>query len=345
MKFVFGVSHPKHVYMFRYLIEELEKRGKETMVLSVKKDVCLKVARQLGWKTKIIGVHKHGIFKKISYLPLLEFRTLRECIEFSPDVFIAQALPHFAHVSKVLKKKYILLEDTEMVPSLHRITIPFADFIITPSCFRKDFGKKQVRMNSYFELLYLHPNRYSPKRSVVCKELGVRKDDDYFILRFVGWEALHDIGKHGLSVSEIRRVVKLLEKYGKVFITSEKRLPKELETYRRYFHELHDAIAFASLYLGEGGTMATEAAVLGTPSILISPSIAEAGNFIELEKRYGLLFRFKSLKDAMPTLRDVLENLEWYKKEWKRRRKLMLKEKVDAVEWMLEFFEERLESF
>lgn len=59
MKFVFGVSHPKHVYMFRYLIEELEKRGKETMVLSVKKDVCLKVARQLGWKTKIIGVHKH----------------------------------------------------------------------------------------------------------------------------------------------------------------------------------------------------------------------------------------------------------------------------------------------
>jgi predicted glycosyltransferase len=67
-------------------------------------------------------------------------------------------------------------------------------------------------------------------------------------------------------------LVKELEKICKVFITSEGPLPKQLEPYKIHIPPelMHDALYYASLYIGEGGTMASECAVLGTPAIYVN---------------------------------------------------------------------------
>ena len=67
-------------------------------------------------------------------------------------------------------------------------------------------------------------------------------------------------------------------------------------------HEMHHLLAFASLYIGEGATMASEAAVLGTPALYVNP--LDLGYMAEQEERYGLVHRFL---DKGTTADDLLE--------------------------------------
>ena len=58
----------------------------------------------------------------------------------------------------------------------------------------------------------------------------------------------------------------------------------------------------SELYIGEGGTMASEAAVLGIPSIFVNS--LELGYLNELEKKYGLVFNFSDSKKAIGKLKQ-----------------------------------------
>ena len=70
-----------------------------------------------------------------------------------------------------------------------------------------------------------------------------------------------------------------LEKYGKVFITSEVTLPDHLKKYQITIplEKLHDLLYFATLYFGEGSTTAAEAAMMGTPAVYVSSLAGEPG--------------------------------------------------------------------
>ena len=48
------------------------------------------------------------------------------------------------------------------------------------------------------ELCYLHPNYFTPDPHVL-NMLGVKRNEKYVILRFVSWDASHDIGQTGLD--------------------------------------------------------------------------------------------------------------------------------------------------
>jgi len=73
-----------------------------------------------------------------------------------------------------------------------------ASHLLSPSCFLKDLGRKHIRYFSYNELAYLHKNYVTPDPQI-CDLMGVRTDERYVIMRFVGRTAVHDIGQKGLS--------------------------------------------------------------------------------------------------------------------------------------------------
>jgi len=74
------------------------------------------------------------------------------------------------------------------------------------------------------------------------------------------------------SIRDKVGLVKALEEYGRVLITSEGALPPELEGYRSRVspEKLHDLLYYATLYVGDGGTTASECAVLGTHAIYVN---------------------------------------------------------------------------
>jgi predicted glycosyltransferase len=125
-----------------------------------------------------------------------------------------------------------------------------------------------------------------------------------------------------------------------VFITSEAELPAEFKPHQIHVppHRIHDVLAFARLYLGEGATMATEAGLLGTPSIYVSSLVGTMGNFEELMDRYGLVY---STCDPAEALRQAVQLMELKdpKAELGRRRDRLLADKIDVARFVFELLE------
>jgi predicted glycosyltransferase len=240
-------------------------------------------------------------------------------------------------VARLLGKVSLVFSDTEHAKLHHKLTVPFATKVFTPSCYRLDLGIKQVRFNGFMELSYLHPNYYSPDRSIL-ELLKVHKHEKYVILRFVSWKAAHDFGHKGMSLKNKRKAVQVLSKIAKVFISSESQLPDDLEPYRVRIpvNKMHDAIYYSSLLFGESATMASEAAVLGTPSIFIDND--GRGYTDEEERKYKIVFNFSEseLDQEMAIAKAVeilLEN--GAKEKYQNVRQRILSDCIDTTEFMV----------
>jgi hypothetical protein len=186
------------------------------------------------------------------------------------------------------------------------------------------------------ELSSLHPDYFNPDISVF-EELGLKENEEYLIIRFVSWAANHDFGKQGLNFEQKRRLVDSLKQKHKIFISSEGYLPDDLEPYRLRIHpsRIHDVIAFAKLYLGEGATMASESAMLGTPAIYVNP--ISAGT-LEAQEKYGLLYCFRSFEGVMEKTQELL-SIYNLKKDIKVKRDKMLAEKISMTDYLVSFID------
>jgi predicted glycosyltransferase len=204
-----------------------------------------------------------------------------------------------------------------------------------------DLGPKQVRYPGYHELAYLHPNRFTPNPEVL-KEIGLTENDKFFVVRFVSWEASHDIGQKGLSLEDKRKLIDTLKPYGKIIITSEKPLPEEFEEYKMRIcpTKMHDLLYYATLLYGESATMSSECAVLGTHSFFIY--FAGLGNTDEQEKKYNLVYNYKtdreSINSSFERLNELLQ-IDNLKELGRMKREILLKDKIDVTQFLIDLIE------
>ena len=287
MKILISIEHPAWAHQFKYIIRELKSQGHDVKVVAIHKDIALNLLDLFDIPYQNISDSSgKNILEKGCIFLSTTLKIYKICRQYHPDIFIGRASPMMAINSYIFKKPHILFEDTEASKFSLFICKYCSDIIITSSSFKMNLGNKQKRICAYKELFYLHPSRFTPN-PVVLSELGLTEKDTYFILRFVSFEAHHDIGQSGIK--DKRKLVETLIKYGRVFITSEGSLPEELEKYRIRIspEKIHDLMAYATLCVGESPTMATEAACLGVHAVLIS-TIYHGYNE-ELERKYGLI--------------------------------------------------------
>ncbi len=128
----------------------------------------------------------------------------------------------------LLGKPHISLEDTFNFEQI-RIYKPFTQVILTSDYEHPLKTDIVIRYSGYHELAYLHPFRFTPDKSVLQELGGVLENEKYIIIRFVSWDATHDFGQKGISRENKIKTVKEFSRYAKVFISSEKELPKELK--------------------------------------------------------------------------------------------------------------------
>lgn len=342
VKILFNIGHPAQVHLFKNLIWELERRGHQCKITTIAKDVSLYLLDAYKFEYEVVGEGRPTLATKAMELMRVESRLYRIARSFGPDLLVGGVgNVYVAHVGKLLRKPSIVFDDTEHAKIDHRLMDPFVSVICTPSCYRGDIGTKQVRYNGYHELAYLHPNRFTPNPAVLT-ELGLVEDDPFIIVRFVSWQASHDVGYNGLTLDTKRKAVHEFEKYGRVFITSEKPLPEEFEKYRISVspEKMHDLLYYATLLYGESATMASECAVLGTHAIFCD--FAGRGYTDEEERDYNLVYNFKldessqenSIEKAVELLQDPA-----LKTKGREKQKRLLNDKIDVTAFMVWFIE------
>jgi predicted glycosyltransferase len=351
MKLLIGIGHPAHVHFFKNFIHNFQKKGHEVRIIARDKEVTVDLLKKYHLEYELFSGHKRSLMGKLLEIPHNDLIFLRAAKKFNPDLVIGINNYTSAHVGVYSRIPSIIFTDTEEAALGNLLTFPFATTICTPSCFLNDLGKKQVRYNGYHELAYLHPNYFTPDPGVL-DQVGILKGENYFLLRFISWAASHDIGLSGMRMDSVTTLIQSLEEHGRVFISSERTLDPALEKYRLNASPeiIHSLMSFASLYMGEGGTMAAEAAILGTPAIHIESNASGiatgnlSGNFRELRDRYGLLYFFADQNEAFSKALEILKNRH-AKQEWQKKRENLLKDKVDVTAWMTDFIERYPQSF
>jgi predicted glycosyltransferase len=345
---------PAQLHFYKNIIKELEKGGCSIKLLLRDYGETIEIASNLDIDYTVYSKLSFSKANKIFSLPRDVFTAYKKLRKFDPDIIVGNGV-YDAFASILLRSSCIEFEDSE--PMVNKVSysiqfklyLPFVDAIITPSSFRQDLGRKHLRVESYKELAYLHPNYYKPKNDVL-DFMGV-DSGEYALLRFNAFSAVHDFGIRGFSLSDKVRLVNELEKHAKVFISSELKLPEKLEKYRLPVPKsrIHDVIYHAKLLVTDTQTMTTEAGILGTPAIRCNKFVGkkDMGNFIELEKKYGLIYNYRepemAIKKALELVKE--DNL---KEEWRKKRERLLKDKIDITAfmvWFIEKYPESLEEF
>ena len=338
MKILVDINHPAHVHYFRNFAKIMIGEGHDVAFVSRNKDMAHRLLNLYGIPYIDRGKGRDGKIGKFLYLLYADLKLLQISRAFEPDLYLNFLHPYPSQVARLLGKVSLVFSDSEHARLHHKLTVPFATKIYTPSCYSIDLGKKQVRFKGYMELAYLHPKYYTPNPDIL-QVLGVQQNEKYVIVRFVSWAAAHDFGHTGMSLENKRKAVQLMTQHARVFISSEGELPEDLEQFRINipFHRIHDAIYYSSLLFGESATMASEAAVLGTPSIFINN--AGLGYTDEQERKYGIVFNFtenqEDQQSAIETAVAILKN-NITNNRYKEIRESLISECIDTTQFMVD---------
>lgn len=342
MRVLFDIVHPAHVHFYRYLREELLAQGHETLVVSREKDVTAALLDELGIPHTVGSAGPRSSWLgQGAELVVRDLRLIRAIRSFRPDVVLTRN-PAGVHAAKLCRIPSIFDTDNGTSAGVHfRLAEPWATITTTPEGIGEDYGPRHRTYPSYKSMAFLHPNRFQPDPGVRA-ELGVSPDERFFLLRFVAMNASHDHGHVGLPHDEARRLRDELSAHGRVFVSAEGDVPGDLAAAQlptkpsRFL----DVLAEASLVVGDSGSVAAEAALLGTSSIFYSSFARKLSYLDELEDDYGLVRNITP--PDVEALRRAVTELATPDAEVRAAagRDAMLADKVDLTEWYLELVAE-----
>ena len=345
MNVLFVTGHPAQIHNFRIVKQLLEDKGHNVSWAASAKEISFNLLELYGIKATEIKRPEKGIWNKLKTLFGNAYIIYKLMKKDNIDIVVSRVSPFATLAALWLRKPHIALADTEVSGIYDTVFSRLVSVLITSESFNRSLRKDQIKIPANIELFYLHPNHFVPK-NYVFDYLGINIGEPYIIMRFVSWSAYHDVNKRGYSEKQKLNAVKTLEKYGKVFISSEGELPNELKPYQIKipYNLMHDALYHAKLFLGEGASMAAEAAVLGTPAIYLND--IWSGNGIDMEK-YDIFFGFKS--GANDQEKSIQKGVELLKKDnldalMNLNLKKYMEDKIDSSSFLLWFLESYPES-
>jgi predicted glycosyltransferase len=345
MRILIALNHPAHYYVFKYAANSLKKYGYSVKYVIKNKDVLeklllsegveyIKINQKSNRKPTILSVVLNGLLELLKQ-DLNLFKLVKK---WKPNLMVGTDIS-ITHVGIIFNiPTFVFNEDDYEVNKLFcRASYPFATKIIAPNiCSVGKFGYKKVPYNGIQKMAYLSQQYFNPNFDLISNI--VQKNDKYFIIRLVSLTSGHDIeGKHtGISETLVDELIRLLERYGKVFISNEGFLNPRFEKYHLEIEPnlMHHFIAYSSLLIGDSQTMCAEAGLLGVPFIRYNDFVGKIGYLNEIEKNYKLGFGIetKNPNAVLEVSQKILETKN-IKEEWQLKKARIFDEKLDPSEF------------
>lgn len=332
MNFLFDIGHPRHVHLFKNPRSILVDRGHTVHFLARQKDVTHKLLDDLDIDYFEGSTIQSGIAGRARELCQWFLAASRVIRKQKIDLIASVGSPGGAWAARLRQIPHLSFNTTETAIEQRLLYYPASVKVFTPECLKRNYGKKHVRYAGLHDLAYLRPGYFTPDPEV-RRELGLDPEEPYAIVRFVSWQATHDWGRTATSQQMQCEIVERISREMKVFVTSEKHLPPELAVHELQLRpsRLHDALAFANLAAGDGAATLTEAAVLGRPSIYISPFKNDLG-YLQFLESYRLLISVESLEEALTQIDKQLAEPEFERR--KKHQKQLFADTIDVAEFI-----------
>ena len=292
MRVLFDIVHPAHVHFYRHLHDLLRSEGHDVLVVARDKEVTLPLLDAFGMGHEWTGRSgAKSTLARAAELVTRDVALARWARRFRPDVVLTRN-PAGVHAGRIVGAWTVYDSVDGRAAGVHfQLGAPLAHVVTSPNWLDEDYGPRHRRYRGPKELAYLHPDRFRPDPTV-RSQLGVPDDRPLFVLRFVANDAVHDAHTVGLDAGQRTALARRLQALGHVVISSEEPLPADLEPMRFRLgpERIHDALAAADLFVGDSGSMAAEAGVLGTPALRLSSWVGPVRGYLgRMERDYGLV--------------------------------------------------------
>ncbi len=343
---IFAIT-PAQIHFYKNIIDQLEGEGHEVFILARDYGDTLELLEEMKIPYHLFSRPPASKAGKVLGFPKELLDAFLALHRWGADIVTGFGM-YEAFISAVLRIPCVAFTDSEYSVNSKSYVIqfklasPFLDAVVTPKKYKDNLGFKHIKVNSYKELAYLHQRYYVPNKDIYGM-LGIPEFDEYVLLRFNAFDAVHDYGITGFGENDKIELTSVLSKYAHVFISSEMVLPHDLDKYQLHVQKnrIHDVLYYAKLLVTDTQTMTTEAALLGTPAVRCNAfvGIHDMSNFEELEHDYGLIYNFRDPQEAINKA-DELMKMNDLKERWAEKRQMMLSEKEDVCSAFVNILDE-----
>jgi len=344
LRIIIDILTPKQCMLFLRLTEELRRRGHEVFNVSRKYREVVNLLRLKGLEAKIIGEHggKELAGKlRASARRILELTSYFE--EVDPDVAVSFSSPEMARVSYGLGIPHICINDSPHAEAVARLTIPLSAKLLGPKIIPKKawtrYGISTDKIKQYNALdPWAWLKDFKPDKHVLC-ELGLSRSKPILTFRPEEEFAAYLLGKTRGRTRIIELIERILLERDDIQIVAIPRYTEQVES----LHRLKDKVLvcrssidgpsllhYTSIFIGGGGTMTAEAALLGVPTFSSYPG--EPFIVLRYLVRKRLVKLEKDSKALAMKILAALNNIENEKKKQDERAKRLVETFEDPIE-------------
>ena len=286
LKIWFDILTPKQLLFFEPMIKYIKKNHN---VLCTSRDYnqVTDLAKIRGQKLIIIG--KHGGAKRYSKLDssLQRAKILSKRIKiFSPDIVVSFCSPEAARVSYGLGIQHVCFSDSPHAKAVMRLVIPLVQKLLIPWIIpKKEFTKFGINAKDIIHYKAIDAAVITKRKILKNNNMPSKKEKRKTILIRVEEEEASYSSKKRPAVPIIKEIIRNFHNEKIVIMARYSSQAGHLtQTFGKKIKILDKAIDgktllnSANVFIGSGGTMTAESALLGIPTISYNavPNIIES---------------------------------------------------------------------
>jgi len=288
LKIWIDILTPKQLLFSEPIIEKLSKKH-ELLCTSRDYDEVSKLAKVRNFDLDFVGKHG-GNDKKTKLMASIDRmeKMSRKIKNFSPDLAISYCSPEAARISFGLGIKHIAFCDSPHANAVMRLTLPLIQKLLIPSVIQKDefsrYGIDKKNIISYKAIdasvtikRKINQNESLPFRNNKRKNILIRIEEEEAAYTSKSSKIIPIIKKIAEQFNDENIVI--LGRYPKQIQKIQKIIGKKAKIVKMSFDGKH-LLNNTDIFIGSGGTMTAESALMGIPTISYNavPNIIE--NFL-----------------------------------------------------------------
>ena len=348
---------PKQVLFFRSITEKLEKDGFEIIRTTRKYGEVTRMLELTSTEAQIIG--RHG-GRSLKGKLIASAKRIIKLAEFISTKNISCALgfasPELSRVALGLAIPHFTVNDSPHSIAVARLTCPpLSERLFTPeqipiSAWLK-IGVPEDKITQYNGLDPVAWLKGFTPHSHVVEQLGLNQDHPIIVARTEEKKASYLLDLDPRQISILVPIVKkisqeypkfqivVIPRYDTQYLELKKVLGEEITVLDKAIDGA-SLLAFSSLFIGAGGTMNAEAALLGVPTISCYPK--ETTHVERFLLQEGAIYRANNANEAIKKVGEILLTPEEFKVHHKRIAKRLLNKMDDPTEIIVKHIEEFL---
>ncbi|HXW12482.1 MAG TPA: DUF354 domain-containing protein [Nitrososphaeraceae archaeon] len=346
----FDVLTPKQVMFFKHSVDLLKVKDHELLCTGRNYRECVKLSRLKKFNLKIVG--KFGGSSKYDKLRASSSRIFdlaKEIKEFEPELCISFSSPEAARVAFGLGIPHVTFSDSPHARAVQKLTIPFINYLLCPWIIPysawKNLGisrnqiiryhaldpvawirtetklKNEKKSKSKYGLEKNHTIVIRPEESkasyLIDKESNVDKILESIIVNFHNTSDIVVLGRYEDQIRHLK------EKHGDKI-----KVPQNVV-------DGMELITLADVFVGGGGTMTAESALLGKPTISISPIKFYVDDYLV---KMGLIRKISNSSSIVEILHQMQYNNK-FRTEQKNRAKRVLDQMEDPADKLMKIID------